>query len=213
LIFFDYRWDEPWDGPNNRKLLSRMPAVYSDPIYGENKDFYTHYVAVVGEGMAFSPEGAKPRSDNLRGSEPGRGASEFADGLADTLVVGEVGPDRKIPWMKPEDLELDASGSVPALGKPGSFAMPYQAGRGFAAPFLRGDTSTVAILEGINDSAWRSLFTIAGKERIDWPTVPHIKGLRRWQRTHPLDTLHVITVITTPEAVRATTSYEPLKKR
>ncbi len=26
-----YRFDEPWDGPNNRKLIDQMPAVYSVP--------------------------------------------------------------------------------------------------------------------------------------------------------------------------------------
>src|SRR5678816_1789236 len=27
-LYSRYRWDEPWDGPNNSKLLSEMPAVY-----------------------------------------------------------------------------------------------------------------------------------------------------------------------------------------
>ena len=28
-LYAQYRFDEPWDGPHNRQLLARMPAVYS----------------------------------------------------------------------------------------------------------------------------------------------------------------------------------------
>ena len=28
-LFRQYRFDEPWDGPNNRKLIDQMPAIYS----------------------------------------------------------------------------------------------------------------------------------------------------------------------------------------
>ena len=29
-----YNFDEPWDGPNNRKLIDKMPPVYGYPSLG-----------------------------------------------------------------------------------------------------------------------------------------------------------------------------------
>jgi len=47
-LFKEYRFDEPWDGPNNRKLASRMPKVYA--LHGEERpdNVTTNYLAVVG---------------------------------------------------------------------------------------------------------------------------------------------------------------------
>ncbi len=28
-LYKAYNFDEPWDGPNNRKLIDKMPAIYS----------------------------------------------------------------------------------------------------------------------------------------------------------------------------------------
>ncbi|MGH8163840.1 MAG: DUF1559 domain-containing protein, partial [Rhodanobacteraceae bacterium] len=53
-----YRWDEPWDGPNNELLHARMPAVYhcpSDP--SPSTTGVTDYVVVHGPGAIF--DGAK----------------------------------------------------------------------------------------------------------------------------------------------------------
>ena len=56
-LYEQYRFDEPWDGPNNSKLLDKMPEVYADPVYGPPQGQFTSYAAIVGEGMAFRPEG------------------------------------------------------------------------------------------------------------------------------------------------------------
>src|SRR5262249_40592874 len=36
-LYAKYRFDEPWDGPNNRKLESRMPSYYACPADREGK--------------------------------------------------------------------------------------------------------------------------------------------------------------------------------
>jgi hypothetical protein len=52
-LYDQYRFDEPWDGPNNKKLLAAMPPVYRDPLYGEDQGHFPHYAVVTGpETMA-----------------------------------------------------------------------------------------------------------------------------------------------------------------
>jgi hypothetical protein len=166
-LYNKYRWDEPWDGPNNSKLLEEMPSVYSDPIYGENDGHYTHYSAITGAGMAFSEKGARFDGEEVHGAKlRGTKIREFTDGTSETLVVGPVGPGRKIPWMKPEDVEVDSN--FPDLGKPGSFAVPYQTNKGNAGPFLRADGSVLIIPRGVDRSMFRSALTISGGDVVDW---------------------------------------------
>ncbi len=90
----DYRFDEPWDGPNNRKLHTRMPKYYACP--GDRAALAagrTNYFVVVGPGTVFP--GAKP--------------AKFADITRPhnqtILIVEAVGQD--INWLEPRDLSFD----------------------------------------------------------------------------------------------------------
>ncbi|MGD9647719.1 MAG: DUF1559 domain-containing protein, partial [Pirellulales bacterium] len=163
-LFQLYRFDEPWDGPNNKKLLDAVPAVYTDPIHGANKEHYTHYAAITGPGTAFSAEG--PQFDGQKPKfDGGTSIRRFADGTSNTLLVGSVSPAEKIPWTKPQDVVLGDEFPVP--GKPGSFALPFKLSAGDCGVFLFADGS-VHILPGPDDMAkFRGLLTIAGKEVLD----------------------------------------------
>ena len=165
-LYDEYKWDEPWDGPRNKTLLKRMPAVYSDPIYGENKDFYTHYAAITGDGMAFSAEGT--RFDGKFDSKllkAGRRIRDFSDGTYNSLLVGPVSPDRKIPWMKPDDVKIDDK--FPELGKPGSFALAYKTQQEKVGPFLFCDGRTTFLGAEIGKEKFRKLLTINAGETLD----------------------------------------------
>ncbi len=170
-LYNEYKFDEPWNGPNNKKLLDKMPALYADPIYGENKDFYTHYVAITGKDTAFSAEGAKFDGKQLDGAlSAGLRIAQFTDGTSNTLLVGPIGPDRKIPWMKPEDIKVDDK--FPQLGKKGSFALPYKNDKGKFGPFLRCDGSVAGFLDSIDNDTFGALLTRHGGEAIgEYPTV------------------------------------------
>ena len=120
-LFRDYKIEEPWDGPNNRKLLEKIPDCYADPVYGENSEFFTNYVAITserinnvdGSGTKFSTAGVK--FDGTRRGSVVAAASGVGYRPADTqfniLLVGHVGFDRKIPWLKPEDIEQQRTAS------------------------------------------------------------------------------------------------------
>jgi len=102
-IYDRYDFGEPWDGPNNRKLLAEMPIEYRCPSAcggREDQGSLTSYVAVVG------PRTAWPGSF-------GRTQDEFsqADGMHTTLLILEVGG-AQIPWLEPRDLTFDEATEI-----------------------------------------------------------------------------------------------------
>ncbi len=165
-LYNRYRFDEPWDGPNNKKLLSEIPAVYRDPIYGNPNDNYTHYAVVTGKGAAFPTEGvkmdAKQPTSPLFNLTKSRGAQQFrnfTDGTSNSLLAGPVSPDRKIPWTKPEDIVFNEK--FPALGEKGGFAAPYEVGKLKAGEFLWCDGSVRTIRSDIDMQTLRNLILIS----------------------------------------------------
>src|SRR5262249_38134338 len=53
-LYEQYRFDEPWDGPSNRRLLSEMPAIYACRSHaGRNPGTNTAYAAALGERCVF----------------------------------------------------------------------------------------------------------------------------------------------------------------
>lgn len=90
-LYQQYRFDEPWDGPNNRKLAKLMPEPYRCP--GHRHGFKTHYKLVCGKGTAFIDGVAL----NL---------NKVPDGLSNTAAIVEV-PGDPVDWMKPEDITLE----------------------------------------------------------------------------------------------------------
>jgi hypothetical protein len=116
-LYEKYRFDEPWDGPNNRLLLDEMPQVYACPSNRRTDATgrtATSYVAVVG------PETAWPIAR-------GRHLREFADGTSNTLLVLEThGP--PIPWMEPRDLSFEEAVAVLAASEPNDYGHVH---RGF----------------------------------------------------------------------------------
>jgi hypothetical protein len=173
LLYNQYKWTEPWDGPNNKTLIEKMPAVFSDPVFGSNADHFTHFVAITGDGMAFTAEGAAcdGKEANLVLAK-GRSRRDFKDGLSNTLVLGQAGPERAIPWTKPEDIRIDDK--FAGLGKADGFPLSYKAGASEASVFYRADGTPKAILGEIDTDRLHSLLTISGGEKIDWNSIPSV---------------------------------------
>ena len=96
-LYGAYNFNEPWNGPNNKKLLAARPREFACPSDEKTNapgSDETNYVAVVGPNAAW--QGAKSR----RPSDFGRAAST-------TIMLVEVA-NAGIKWGEPRDLSLDA---------------------------------------------------------------------------------------------------------
>ena len=173
-LYNAYDFSQPWDSPKNKALLEKMPDVYRDPIHGDNKEPYAQYAVFVGPGSVFRPEGAKQidaKTPPLAGSSIG--LQHITDGTSNTVIVSSVEPARKIPWTKPED--IDVGPAFKGFGPPGGIAAPYTyrgPGGGKAAPFLFCDGSVRTISTSINPKVLAALLTCAAGEVISFDSIP-----------------------------------------
>jgi hypothetical protein len=143
-LYNDYSFSEPWDGPNNSRLLSRMPPFYACPSHpGAPGSTTTAYAAVFGEHCVF------------RGSEPVK-IMDITDGTSNTLIVVEAAK-AGIPWMKPEDIDITLH---PTLGDPGGFSSDHTGG----VQGVMADGSVHFLSQNISQQVLDALFTRDGKE-------------------------------------------------
>lgn len=91
-LYDRYRFDEPWDGPNNIKLVKEMPSVFRCPSEDTEDKACTNYVAVIG------PRTAWPGETPVR-------FSDIADGASNTWLVVEAA-NSGIAWSEPRDLHV-----------------------------------------------------------------------------------------------------------
>jgi len=169
-LYKRYRFDEPWDGPNNIQLLDEMPRVYACPshtsweprVAGLATPFgilacgggipsrraqskYTSYAAVLGKHCIF------------RGAEP-VALDDITDGTSNTAMVGEI-TDAQILWTKPEDIDI---AQHPRIGDRLGFSSDHSVG----AMFLMADGSVHFLRESALQATIDALYTRDGGESI-----------------------------------------------
>ena len=88
-LYDDYRFDEPWDGPHNRKFAAMNLNVFRCPN-DKSPEGETNYLVVVGAKTVFP--GAKCVK-----------ISEISSGTTNTVLLVEVA-DSGIKWSEPRDL-------------------------------------------------------------------------------------------------------------
>jgi hypothetical protein len=135
-----YRFDEPWNSENNKKLLAKMPSLFRHPSQPLDSTT-TDYVVLVGEETVFQPN--KPSK-----------ISEITDGTSTTLLVVEA--KSNIPWTKPEDIPCDLNGPLPKLG--GFTDVGFNA--------ARADGSVLFVEKSIDAAVLRAMITPRGGEWI-----------------------------------------------
>lgn len=96
-LYKQFHLDEPWDSEHNRKLIEKMPSIYSDPDPALSKLVAageTTYVFPVGQGTVH--EGPEPKM-----------FKDMIDGTSNTIMLVEVSPENAVIWTKPADWEVD----------------------------------------------------------------------------------------------------------
>lgn len=153
-LYDRFRLDEPWDGPNNSKLIAEMPDVYNCPNHRpDDRDaIHTDFVAVTGHNTLFP--GASTRS-----------MADLQDDPRQTLMLAEVA-DIDIPWTAPIDLNVDEGGLDSSGGAHPFLSSPDPNGPGVSTADgrFRRLGRPLPSLETL-----RALTTINGGETIDWP--------------------------------------------
>lgn len=146
-----YSYDEPWDGPKNRKLADWQIEEYvcpNNPNFG--KKGITSYVAVVGAQTAFPPGGKS------------HATTGFADGANDTITIVEtttIAPQ----WSEPKDLDWDTMSFV--VNAP---HLPSISGRDEEGVHALKADGTVAILpKDLKPLTLKAYLTIDGGEMVD----------------------------------------------
>jgi prepilin-type processing-associated H-X9-DG protein len=87
-----YRFDEPWNGPQNASLSGSMTWPWSCPS-SNSRPGDTNYILVTGPRTLFPADNRSRKFDDI------------SDGLSNTLLVGEMDPPA-IHWLEPRDLDF-----------------------------------------------------------------------------------------------------------
>jgi type II secretory pathway pseudopilin PulG len=138
-LYEQFHLDEPWDSPHNKKLIRKMPEVYSSPSVAVAPG-KTVYLGIAGENTAF---GKDPLT-----------FSDIKDGTSNTAMIVEANPSHAVEWTRPKDWEPDERDPMSGLGRvnPGGFIVTLM------------DGSTQFMSNQTDPEQWKSMWTIAGDD-------------------------------------------------
>lgn len=143
-LYDRYRFDEPWDGPNNIQLLKEMPTIFACPNHRQAESTKATYLAVSGPGTAFPGSASTTTRD-------------MTDGPSTVAMVGETtGPG--VPWLQPVDIDVMLH---PGIGDPAGFGSQHE---GNGAHFLFGDGGVRYVNANAAAHLIKAMYTIDGGE-------------------------------------------------
>ena len=142
VLYKKFKLDEPWNSPNNKKLIPLMPKPYEIPGDGNGKPGETHCRVFVGGGALF---------DLDKGI---RLAQIVTDGTSNTIMLVETVD--AVTWTAPNDIEYGPKVPLPRL----------RTSPGGGATVVLADASIALLRAAISDATMRALITRAGGEPI-----------------------------------------------
>ncbi len=155
-LFKAYRFDEPWNGPNNSRLADQMPKTFAFSGAHRVGLTTTNYLAVVGAETLWP--GAAPRKKR-----------EIKDGTDTTILIVENNG-LGIHWMEPRDLKFTTMdfGFDSLNGVSSWYVSPS---------VVTADTSVRTLSRMMTPESLRAALTVAGSETITdgadgWTVIP-----------------------------------------
>jgi hypothetical protein len=153
-LFNNYRFDEPWDGPNNRTLANLIPRTYQFPSTHIEGKLVANYLAVVGSETIWPGKVPYQKQPNEGGSTT-------------ILLVENEG--LNIHWMEPRDLLFSEMSFE--LQKPNGISSPYR-----QPGVVMADGSLRSFQEGISPETLRSMLIVKGintpiSSKVGWKTI------------------------------------------
>ncbi len=100
-LYDQYHFDEPWDGPNNRKLLEKMPAVFRGPNEPAESTNASYFVLTGPDAMFDGKEGTS--------------LGKMFDGTANTIMAVEAMRLLRHSRGNPETEYVEAYPTAPPL--------------------------------------------------------------------------------------------------
>ncbi len=149
-----YSVDDQWDGSKNSTLSQEMPHEFTCAANpGTTVDHNGTAWRTTGYAMVKGPDAF--------GTPSGRKFSELRDGATHTVAIVEAAG-RRIPWLKPEDVEqtpetigVNQPGGAP--GRSCSLISSYHAGGAFVG---MADGSVRFVSEGIDPKTLQAILTV-----------------------------------------------------
>lgn len=109
-LYDQYDFTQPWDSPNNLKLLDQMPDVFRCPFSNETNR--TNYQLVVGPGSLFDGQVSAT-------------FGSLADGCSTTIAIVEDAAN-PVPWIQPADLSIEQAVEALKPATPEDFPHVYE---------------------------------------------------------------------------------------
>ena len=147
-LYRQFKLNEPWDSPNNKLLIARMPKMYSPP--NQNTRGYTFCRGFTGPNTWLPPQTGRAGQMLL-----GVKTFQISGGLSNTILVAEAA--EAVIWTKPDEVPF-APNAAPKLGGVfrSGFAVLMADG---STKFVRNTVSPAALADAIqiNSSKHASL--------------------------------------------------------
>jgi hypothetical protein len=110
-LYDEFKLNESWDSPHNKKLIARMPAVFAAPGVATKDAGQTYYQAVVGKwaGWELNPDAKQPL-----GAAGLRSFADFQNNRSLTVALAEAAD--PVAWTSPQDLPFEDGKILPKVG-------------------------------------------------------------------------------------------------